>query len=130
MIPKKIMIVDDEQEIRDVLKRLANRLGYSASAIAKPQDAIKQLEKEVFPLIITDLCMPDMDGLELCKSIKKTNNNSVVYAFSGDIDKYGTQVLEDSGFDGYLRKPATKDKLNQAINGAFDRVYRSNIKTV
>jgi len=83
------------------------------------------LRDEFFPLIITDLKMPGMDGTVLCKTIRETNRESIIYALSGFIETYETETLEDVGFDGYLRKPVTLKMLKQAIEGAFDKLHRT-----
>ncbi len=69
--------------------------------------------------------MPGLDGIQLCKNIKKTNSNSVVYALSGYIDSFQADMLEKNGFDGYLRKPVDTFTLHKAIDGAFDKVLRN-----
>jgi CheY-like chemotaxis protein len=68
------------------------------------------------------LDMPGLDGIELCKQIKEIDTKSIVYALSGYITEYDTENLEESGFDGYLSKPAKIEVLKQAIEGAFDKL--------
>ncbi len=124
MIEKKILVVDDEESQRDVMQRVLNKLGYAAKIADGPENALKILENEVFPLIITDLSMPGMDGTILCRRIKEIHSKSIIYALSGYIASYETDRLDAVGFDGYLSKPSSVKVLKQAIEGAFDKFER------
>ncbi len=122
MNEKKLLVVDDDEEYLKTLKKLLIKMEYAAEVAVGSKEALKILEEEKFPLIITDLDMPDLDGVELCKQIKGIDPNSIVYALSGYIKEYDTENLEKSGFDGYLSKPAKIKVLKQAIEGAFDKI--------
>jgi len=118
---KKILFVDDEEAQRDVIKRVLGRMGYTVTVCYSSEQALELLKTESFPLIITDLNMPGMDGALFCKAVRKTNTRSIIYALSGYIGSYQADSLEAIGFDGFLRKPATVDILKKAIEGAFDK---------
>ena len=122
MNEKKLLVVDDDISYLNALKKIITKMGYAAEVAAGSEEALKILENEKFPLIITDLDMPGLDGVELCKQIKEINSKSIVYALSGYITEYDTENLEKSGFDGYLSKPAKIEVLKQAIEGAFDKI--------
>ena len=122
MNEKKLLIVDDDVSYLNTLKKVLIKMEYATEVAAGSKEALKILEKEKFPLIITDLDMPDLDGVELCKQIKGIDPKSIVYALSGYITEYDTENLEQSGFDGYLSKPAKIEVLKQAIEGAFDKI--------
>ena len=125
MIEKKILFIDDEESQRDVIKRVLKRFGYSVTLSSGSYDALKILENEHFPLIITDLSMPDMDGTMLCQTIRKTNTESIIYALSGYIESFESEKLESYGFNGYLRKPITYKMLREAVDGAFDKLLET-----
>ena len=122
MNEKKLLVVDDDKSYLNALKIILTKMGYAAEVAAGSEEALKILEKEKFPLIITDLDMPGLDGVELCKQIRKIDSKSIVYALSGYIAEYDTENLEKSGFDGYLSKPAKIEVLKKAIEGAFDKI--------
>ncbi len=132
MIEEKILFVDDEESQRDVIKRVLTKKGYTIKVAENATKALKILENEVFPLIITDLNMPEIDGMQLCKAIKKRSNRSIVIALSGYIaSQYLTRTLEETGFDGWLAKPISTKRLDYIVKGAFDkirRVYSENNK--
>ena len=121
MNKKKILIVDDDNAYLNILEKIFSKMEYEAEFAGSSEEALEILKKESFPLIITDLEMPGLDGVELCKQIKEIAAKSIVYALSGYIAKYDTENLEKSGFDGYLSKPAKIEVLKQAIEGAFDK---------
>ena len=122
MNKKKILIVDDDNAYLNVLEKIFSKMEYEAEFAGSSKEALEILKKESFPLIITDLEMPGLDGVELCKQIKKIEFKSIVYALSGYITEYDTENLEKSGFDGYLSKPVKIEVLQQAIEGAFDKL--------
>jgi len=122
MNKKKILIVDDDNAYLNVLQKIFSKMEYEAEFAGSSKEALEILKKESFPLIITDLEMPGLDGVELCKQIKEIDSKSIVYALSGYITEYDTENLEKSGFDGYLSKPVKIEVLQQAIEGAFDKL--------
>ena len=122
MNEKKLLLVDDDESYLNIVKKILTKMEYAAEVAASSKEALKILEKEKYSLIITDLDMPDLDGVELCKQIKENDSKSIVYALSGYITDYDTEDLEKSGFDGYLSKPVKIEVLQQAIEGAFDRL--------
>jgi CheY-like chemotaxis protein len=122
MNEKKLLVVDDDEAYLNALKKILTKMGYTAEVAAGSLEALKILQKEKFPLIITDLDMPGLDGVELCKQIREIDPKAIVYALSGYITDYDTENLEECGFDGYLSKPAKIEVLQQAIEGAFDKL--------
>jgi CheY-like chemotaxis protein len=122
MHEKKLLVVDDDESYLNTLKKILTKMGYTAEVSTNSHEALKILDKEKIPLIITDLDMPGIDGVELCKQIREIDSNSIVYALSGYIADYDTENLEKSGFDGYLSKPVKIEVLQQAIEGAFDKL--------
>ncbi len=123
-LSKKILFVDDEELQGKLMLKMLTRMGYDAKVAQNAKDALEILDNEVFPLIITDLSMPEMNGIELCKQIRKYNSESFIYAFSGYLAEFDTEKLEESGFDGHLSKPGETEFLKCAIEGAFEKIAR------
>ncbi len=121
MDEEKILVVDDDPSIRIMMDRSLTKLGHAFAIAGDAEEAIEMLNKEFFLLIITDLIMPGMDGVQLCERIRETNTKSVIYALSGHLGEYEVDKMEELGFDGYLVKPARREVLERAIKGAFDR---------
>lgn len=122
MIEKKILFVDDEESQRDIMRRVLQKFGYCVTISSSSTEALEILNHEYFPLIITDLSMPGMDGKMLCRQIREQNRSSIIYALSGFIETYQAEKLEQAGFDGYLRKPASTAIIKKAVDGAFDKL--------
>ena len=84
-----ILVVDDEQDYCDVLKMILTGKGYKVDTCSNGQEAVKKLEKKPFDLVITDLCMPVMDGRQLLEEIKKREYDTEVIMLTahGTIEK-------------------------------------------
>ena len=122
MVSKKILVVDDEEAIREVMKMGLVKLGYDPVFAENGKEAFEILTREKFPLILMDMRLPGMDGIELCLRIKEKNPETVIYAFSGVVTEGEFYELEQKGFDGLLCKPVPFKVLKQAIEGAFDKI--------
>jgi len=128
-VPKKILVVDDEEAIREVIKTGLVKLGYDPECAQNGKEALEILAREKFPLILTDLRMPEIDGIELCMRIKERNPKTVIYALSGHFTEDEFYKLEKIGFDGILCKPIFFKVLKRAIEGAFDKINKMRKRT-
>lgn len=103
---KKLLIVDDEKDILLTLKMCLKDEGYDVTTINESEKALDHLEKESFDLIISDIKMPGMDGLELAGEIRKINKTVRIILMTGYLEinnrKEATAELDLSGF---LDKP-------------------------
>jgi DNA-binding NtrC family response regulator len=123
MTPKKILVVDDQESMREMLADLIDVMGHEAKTVGGAQEALAALESRDVDLVITDLNMPMIDGLELMKRIKTRQPALPVIIITG----YGTfhtekQVLS-AGAAGYIPKPCTITRVQETVNAAlgFDR---------
>ncbi len=123
-LPKKILFVDDEEILRDTIEEMLMMLGYDVELARDAKEALEIARKEYFPLIITDLMMPEIDGTQLCKQIREINETAVIYAFSGYLTELDSDQLKDVGFDGHLCKPVKFEVLKHAIEGAFEKIHQ------
>jgi len=105
-------------------------LGYDVELAKNAEEALEIARKEYFPLIITDLMMPEIDGTQLCKQIRKINKTAVIYAFSGFLTEVDPDQLKDVGFDGHLCKPVKIEILKHAIEGAFEKIHQRKGRAV
>ncbi|MBT8369965.1 MAG: response regulator [Desulfobacterales bacterium] len=124
MIEKKILVVDDEDFHRELMQKLLSKLGYEVAIAASAEDAFSLLEKENFPVIITDLIMLEMDGVEFCQQIRETDSKTVVIALTGHTGLYDPARLKEAGFDNHLSKPFKIDIIEQAIQKGFEEYRR------
>ena len=108
----KILVVDDEPLVRDVVsKGLSKMGGYDVDVAQGGSEAVEKIEKDVFDLVLTDLKMPEMDGLELLKAIKGTRPDMMVILMTA----YGTieTAVEamKMGANDYITKPVNFQDL-------------------
>jgi len=122
MMEEKILFIDDDTDIREIIKNFITHMGYKVTVA---ENALSILDSEEFPLIITDLKMPGINGTQLCKEIRKVNQSSIIYALSGRLTTFNLDDLSAIGFDGHLCKPISFNSFNQAIRGAFDKIKRA-----
>ena len=120
----KILVVDDEDYHRELMQKLLAKLGYQVEAVESAEDAFSCLDRESFPVIITDLIMLEMDGVEFCRKIRETDNKTVVIALSGHTELYDINRLKEVGFDNHLAKPFKIDVIKQAIQEGIEEYRR------
>ena len=118
----KILVVDDEDFQRDLLKKLLSKAGYEVEEAQSPEVALSILDKQEFEVIITDLIMLDMDGVEFCLRVRETNSKTVIIALTGHVDLYDIDKLKMAGFDDYLTKPIKVEVIQEAIEKGLKRV--------
>ena len=120
-MPEKILIVDDEKHFLESTKRLLRRKGYHAEAARSGTEALEKIGKESFALMLVDIRMPEMNGLEMLRRAKKMDPEIMALIITG----YGTDKLEkeamQSGVDGFVNKPITIDKLTKIIDETLAR---------
>jgi CheY-like chemotaxis protein len=119
---KKILVVDDEDFQRDLLNKLLTKEGYEVAEAESPEVAFAIMKKEDFPVIITDLIMLDMDGVEFCQRIRERNRQSVIIALTGYADLYDLEKLKQVGFDNYLTKPIKLNKIQPVVEAGFEKI--------
>ncbi|MCD6272910.1 MAG: response regulator [Deltaproteobacteria bacterium] len=83
MKEKKILFIDDDESQRKMINNIIKMFGYAIKTASDSGEAMQILENEKYPLIITGLKMPGIDGMALCKRIRETDSESVIYALSG-----------------------------------------------
>ena len=125
---EKILVVDDEDYHRELMRKLLTKLGYHVVVTESAENAILLMEKEEFPVIITDLIMLEMDGVEFCQRIRESDDKTVVIALTGHAQLYDPQKLKEAGFDNHLTKPFKIDVIEKAIRDGFEQ-YRLRTQT-
>ena len=120
----KILVIDDEDYHRELMQKLLSKLGYQVEAVESAEDAFSFLASEKVPVIITDLIMLEMDGVEFCRKIRETDNKTFVIALTGHTDLYDIDRLKEVGFDNHLTKPFKIDVIRQAIQEGIEEFRR------
>jgi len=110
----EIMVVDDERDIRNLLRQVLEHAGYQVQTAGNGREALEMLEQTRPDLVLLDIMMPEVDGWEVCRNIKtrqKTKDIPVILITvrSQPLDKVvGTEVV---GADDYITKPFDLDDL-------------------
>ncbi len=121
MPAERILIVDDEEGMRRLLGRVLSREGYETVAVGSGAEAMRQVRTETFDLVITDIKMPEMDGLRTAARIKAFDPSLPIIV----ITAYGTvenavQALRAGAYD-YLTKPFETDEIKLTVAKALER---------
>ncbi|MBT8365527.1 MAG: response regulator [Deltaproteobacteria bacterium] len=124
MMENKILVVDDEDYHRELMLKILSKLGYAVEAVESAEDAFSCLEREKFPVIITDLIMLEMDGVEFCRKIRETDTKTFVIALTGHTELYDIDKLREAGFDNHLTKPFKIEIIKQAIKKGLEEFRR------
>lgn len=116
---KRLLIVDDDLCMREVTELFLNENGYACTTSENAGRAIDHLKTDQFDLVITDLHMPDMDGLALLEWIKRRLPATKVMMMTGDSNRQFKQHAVKQGVANYLVKPFTLEKFLQEIEGCL-----------
>lgn len=124
MSEKKILIVDDEKAILNLLKQAFSRAGFEVTPAESAEEALKVLEQEEIYVMFLDLNLPEMNGIELCRRIKKDKPMAIVFAVTGYASLFELVDCREAGFEDYFKKPADIKTLVKVANDAFERLER------
>lgn len=110
-----ILIVDDEVEVGNTIKLMLNRLGYASQAVSSGREALSQFAQSTFDLVLTDLGMPGMSGLELAQRLKLTAPDVRIVLITGWPVEFSPQQLNDHGIESVVRKPVELEDLRSLV---------------
>ncbi len=105
-----VLVIDDEWTIRNLLRIYLTKSGFQVSEAGFGHDALKLIEQHMYDLILLDIMMPDMDGWEVCKRIRKTSQTPILMLTARTETKDKVQGL-NMGADDYLVKPFEPEEL-------------------
>jgi DNA-binding NtrC family response regulator len=116
---KRILVVDDEEIIRDLLKETFNRRGYEVEAVDKGKDALAMLDEQRFDLAVTDLRLPDISGMRILSEAKKKLPDLGVIMITGyGSIKNAVKAMKQGAFD-YITKPFDLDEIEMVVDKFF-----------
>ena len=128
---ERILVVDDEEQMRDLLAKVLERKGYQVSVCGDGAEALAFLEREPADLVITDVRMPGLNGMEALRAIKELNPEIVVLIMTafGSIDQ-AVQAVKEGAYD-YINKPFKIDEILLTIEKALaERRLRHEVATL
>jgi two-component system response regulator ChvI len=120
-----ILVVDDDRIVLEVLQRVLEREGIEAHCVVSGEEAVEQVMKKEFSLMITDLCMPGMDGFELTRKVLEIAPQMPVIMDTGSISPKIIRLAKEIGISEVLAKPFHLKELLNTIREVLrtGRVY-------
>jgi len=119
---KKILIVDDEEDILTSIKMLVESMGYEAKTVSRGKKALETLKKEKFDLVLLDIFMPEMSGREVLEKIRKDSKikkQKVAFLSVAQLSETGEDVVKKLKPVAYFQKPidikSFKAKLKKLV---------------
>ncbi len=124
---ERILVVDDSAATREVLQRNLSSKGYHIFTASDVEEAFHILGKEKFDLVITDLKMPKISGLELIKYVRENLANSGIMMITGYPSINGAVDAMKSGAEEYLVKPFTDEELFSTVERVLDKLHKRHL---
>ncbi|MGB3368576.1 MAG: response regulator transcription factor, partial [Acidaminobacteraceae bacterium] len=124
MEKKHIFVVDDEKHIRELIDKYLKKEGYESSVYSDGNDILMQLQIKNPDLIVLDINMPGINGLDLCKEIRKTSEIPIVFVSARD-EEFDRILGLELGGDDYLSKPFSPRELLVRIKNIFKRMEKN-----
>jgi len=126
----KILIVDDEPFVRDMMTAMIKPAGYDVVEAVNGAEAFNVCKKEVVDLIITDIVMPEKNGIDLIMNVKKEYPDIPIIAVSGGGGITGRydylEIAKLVGANNILKKPFEIDELRSAVSNAIENQTMDN----
>ncbi|MGQ0810121.1 MAG: response regulator transcription factor [Nitrospiraceae bacterium] len=124
---KKILIVEDEKDILQLVKLYLEKEGFRTITAMTGLEGLKQIKTEHPDLVILDLMLPEMDGLEICKKIRTSRETALlpIIMLTAKAEETDTIVGLELGADDYVTKPFSPKALLARVKALFRRLERS-----
>ncbi len=123
-LEKTLLVVDDEPSLRDFFRDLLEDAGYRVLTAEGAADALEILERESVGVLILDLNLFGMNGIELGRKIRRERPLCVLYAMTGWTGLFEVEECREAGFDDFFAKPVSVDLLLRVVEDAFEKLAR------
>lgn len=132
MSSQKILLVDDEPDILEFLSYNLKKEGYTVFTALNGKDGIAIAKKEKPDLIVLDVMMPGMDGMEVCKELRKTEGvkNTVITFLTARNEDYSQIAGFDSGADDYITKPIKPNVFISRVKALLRRASKTKTEGI
>ena len=117
---KKILVVDDEKPISDIIKFNMAKEGYEVLTAFDGKEALAVFEAESPDILILDLMLPEIDGLEVARTIRKTSNVPIIVLSAKDTE-FDKVIGLEIGADDYVTKPFSNRELQARVKALLRR---------
>lgn len=120
-----ILVVDDEQLLRDILVKILSKDGYTVETAVDGEEALEKLRQQSFQLLISDIKMPRLNGFELLKEVKQKYPEMGVIMMTAYGDSFSVKDSLLLGADEYITKPFKSFEINLIVERAYWRLLAS-----
>ena len=127
MVVMKILVVDDEQAVRESLRRSLTFNGYDVVLAEDGASALDQIGKEQPDLVILDVMMPRMDGLEVCRTLRSSGDDRPILVLTARDGVSDRVAGLDAGADDYLPKPFALEELLARVRSRGGGSHRQRL---
>jgi len=117
----KILVVDDEKGMCESLRTLLSKVGYEVTTVEKGEEALKRIQKDSFDLVITDIKMPRVDGMDILKAARNKDEDALVILMTGYASLDSAISAINQGAYDYLMKPIEFSDLKLTIQRALEK---------
>jgi DNA-binding response OmpR family regulator len=121
---EKILVVDDEMSMRDMMHNALADGGYDVLLADGSEEALDAVDREDVAIVFLDLKLFGMNGIELCKEIRKRKPMIILYAMTGWSGLFEIEECREAGFDDYFMKPLRIDVIYKAVEEAMGKRVR------
>jgi len=128
MEPRRILVVDDELYVRDFANRALTYAGFEVRTAENGREALLVLRREPVDLVITDLVMPEFEGLELISELRRSYPALPVLAISGAAGGLYLKTARPLGAKAVLAKPFTVRQILEAVNQLLKSPSKANLR--
>mgnify|MGYP001564749358 CR=1 FL=1 len=127
---KKILLVDDEPDLLYFIGSLLRRRGYEIETAGDGIEALNKVKSGNYDMIITNINMPGIDGMQLLSEIAKLGKNLIKIVFSGQNDSLTIEKAEKLGCFAYIHKSSDFEELENAVKRGFNSLKNRNKGTI
>lgn len=122
----QVLIAEDDRELRQLFQHVLVKNGYSVTGVSDGREALQELEKGYYDIVISDVMMPVMDGYELVRALRETNNNIPVMMITAKDAFDDMRMGFLSGTDDYMVKPVNVNEMVLRVSALLRRAQMIN----
>ena len=122
----RLLVVDDESIVGKRLKQVFSKIGFEVETYTEAAPAMAAMAEKPFDIVVTDLKMEGMDGMEVLKRVREMNPRTQVIIITGYASPATAELAEQQGVFEFLAKPFRLDELKQVIFRALEQQKGSN----
>lgn len=113
---KRILIAEDSSVILNLTKKILGQQNYEIDTVKNGKEVMSKFNENNYDLILLDIHMPIMDGMDCAREIRKSNEHMPILAITGNANNYSMDDFNDAGINDYLPKPLNYDEMLDMVN--------------